>query len=91
MFSSPIEEFPNVYDFICAGVYFIKNGVRSKQFLQDWVSGPVDSSDEERAIMQEYAFNSAWSSGSSIWSCTLGTKTEFISIRTEILAPKTVL
>lgn len=60
MFSSPAEGFPNVYedrdnDFICAGVYFIKNGVRSKQFLHDWVSGPVDSSDEEMAIMQEYA------------------------------------
>lgn len=61
MFSNPAEGFPNVYedkdnDFICAGVYFIKNGARSKQFLHDWVSGPVDSSDEERAIMQEYAF-----------------------------------
>jgi len=61
MFSSPAEGFPNVYedkdnDFICAGVYFIKNGARSKQFLHDWVSGPVDSSDEETAIMQEYAF-----------------------------------
>jgi hypothetical protein len=61
MFSDPTEGFPNVYeskddDFICAGVYFIKNGMRSKQFLHDWVSGPVDSSDEERAIMEEYAF-----------------------------------
>jgi hypothetical protein len=60
MFSTPAEGFPNTYedthnDFICAGVYFIKNDARSKQFLHDWVSGPVDSSAEERAIIQEYA------------------------------------
>jgi hypothetical protein len=60
MFSTPAEGFPNTYedtyhDFICAGVYFIKRDARSKQFLHDWVSGPVDSSVEERAIIQEYA------------------------------------
>ncbi len=55
VFSNPAEGYPNLYeddhnDFICAGVYFIKNDVRSKQFLHDWVSGPVDSSTEERAV-----------------------------------------
>jgi hypothetical protein len=61
VFSNPAEGFPNVYednynDFICAGVYFIKNDVRSAHFLRDWVLGPVDSSAKERAIMQEYAW-----------------------------------
>jgi hypothetical protein len=61
MFSSPVEGWPNLYgdkenDFICAGVYFLKNCAESKRLLHDWVSGPVDISDEETAIMQEYAF-----------------------------------
>jgi hypothetical protein len=61
MFSSPAEGYPSLYedkdnDFINAGVYLIKNDARSKQFLHDWVFGPVDSSDAERAIMQFYAF-----------------------------------
>lgn len=61
MFSNPPEGFPNVYedednDFICAGVYFIKNDMRSKQFLHDWVFGPIDSSIAERSIIEEYAF-----------------------------------
>jgi len=60
IFSSPAEGFPNFYedkenDFLCAGVYFIKKGARSIEFLRDWVFGPVDSSEEELDIMQEYA------------------------------------
>lgn len=59
VFSNPPEGFPNPFedrdnDFICAGVYFIKNDPRSKQFLHDWVSGPTDSSPLEKAIIQEY-------------------------------------
>lgn len=60
VFSEPYEGFPNLYggkehDFMCAGVYFIRNCYTSKQFLHDWVHGPVDSSDEERALLAEYA------------------------------------
>ena len=60
VFSNPAEGFPNFYedddnDFICAGVYFIKNDKRGKQFLHDWVSGPVNATAEEHIIMQEFA------------------------------------
>lgn len=60
IFSSPVEGFPSSYgdiqgDFLCAGVYFIKNTHKSKQFLHDWVFGPFDSSAEEKAAMAEYS------------------------------------
>jgi hypothetical protein len=61
VFSSPQEGFPSTYgnrqhDFICAGVYFLKNCGRSKQFLKDWVYGPAESTDEEKSVMEKYAF-----------------------------------
>ena len=60
VFSEPHEGYPNVYggkehDFMCAGVYFITNSDISKEFLRDWVYGPIDSTEEERAILAEYA------------------------------------
>lgn len=60
VFSEPQEGYPNAYggkehDFMCAGVYFIRNSDTSKQFLRDWVYGPIDSSEEERALMSIYA------------------------------------
>lgn len=62
VFSDPYEGFPNVYggsqhDFMCAGVYFIRNSEMSKHFLRDWIHGPEGSSEEERAAMQFYAEN----------------------------------
>jgi hypothetical protein len=60
VFSTPHEGYPSTYedsenDFICAGVYFIKNDGRSKQFLHDWVWEPVNTSATERAIIHEYS------------------------------------
>ncbi len=60
VFSEPSEGFPSVYggnksDFMCAGVYFIRNSDISKQFLRDWIYGPVDSTGKERAILARYA------------------------------------
>lgn len=60
VFSEPQEGYPNVYagkkdDFMCAGVYFIRNSQLSKQFLRDWVYGPNDMSAEEHEAMDFYA------------------------------------
>lgn len=60
VFSEPEEGYPNVYggskdDFLCAGVYFIRNSPTSKRFLRDWVYGPAGTSEEERAAIAYHA------------------------------------
>lgn len=60
VFSEPQEGFPNAYggkkdDFMCAGVYFLRNSHVSKRLLHDWVHGPSDASSEEREAMAFYA------------------------------------
>ena len=62
VFSEPREGYPNLYggsndDFICAGVYFIRNCPTSKRFLRDWVYGPTDASEEERSAIDYHAYH----------------------------------
>jgi hypothetical protein len=92
---STAECFPAYDDrnnyFICAGVYFIKNGARSKQFLHDWVSGPVDTRRQKGRLCKTMLSDSALSSGSLMLSSILGTRAGSIFIPIESLVRRIVL